>query len=369
MADKPFRFLDLPLEIRQKIYRLKLCCFKPLKPYGLVERQYQCIQHAGFDAGKPVRTCRARHEVETAILRTSKQVYCEGFDVMVKTNRFVHVESKGIELSHLLHSMQTPVVTNDALQSSADQFPGYVLTLSLAPYRRRKIGDDLSSINWASEQHEPDDEEGFYSDKQNTPRYSLMILGRDWGRFCKLLADTDIYVDNFRTGVKLTLTINGIAGSSSLWQGETLKNLKAFFNEKTQYQLLLPFRKQLRGFKIISILGDVDEALVSSVKDEVQQRKYTSAEDFLRTMNAKKEAGNVHYREKEDEKALEEWRSAVVEIQRLKKIILWDEFKNETNSTGQTFDEATTALYSTLLCNIPQVLIPFNLRETYARLN
>lgn len=71
---------------------------------------------------------RVEHRIETSILRTSKEIYREAYDIMVKTNRFVKVTSvDGLPVIGALSGQQTPVVTQEKFL--VDQFKGYVLSV------------------------------------------------------------------------------------------------------------------------------------------------------------------------------------------------------------------------------------------------
>jgi hypothetical protein len=70
---RPFRFLDLPGELRNNVYEYMLCSFDDGTPQAGVI--------------KPVN-----HSVNTAILRTSSQVHRETYDIIV-SNQFVMIES------------------------------------------------------------------------------------------------------------------------------------------------------------------------------------------------------------------------------------------------------------------------------------
>jgi len=75
MSSTPFRFRDLPSEIRNKVYGELLCSFGP--------------RPTTADLGNTFKLASARHTIDTAILRTNKTTYLEAYDVMIKKNRFV----------------------------------------------------------------------------------------------------------------------------------------------------------------------------------------------------------------------------------------------------------------------------------------
>jgi hypothetical protein len=113
----PFRFRDLPKEIRDKIYREILCDFHP-KPTTRIPSEL--IESS----------VRALHSIDTAILRTSTAIYREAYECMVKTNRFVKVTSSHSIMLHLmLNGRQVPVVAQK--KKVVNNFGGYVLAVHL----------------------------------------------------------------------------------------------------------------------------------------------------------------------------------------------------------------------------------------------
>ncbi|RAR07851.1 hypothetical protein DDE83_006269 [Stemphylium lycopersici] len=83
---------------------------------------------------------RTPNNVETAILRTSKETYYEAFDVMIKTNRFVKTSSEpGLPIKAALNGQRVPMFTVD--KDLVDRFEGYVLAIAV---RRKLVRDQYS---------------------------------------------------------------------------------------------------------------------------------------------------------------------------------------------------------------------------------
>jgi hypothetical protein len=113
----PFRFRDLPKEIRDKIYSEPLCDLHPKPNTRMASKMIE----------SPVR---ALHSIDTAILLTSTAIYRKAHDCMVKTNRFVKVTSAhGIMLHLVLNGQQVPVVAHK--KKVMNNFGGYVLAVHL----------------------------------------------------------------------------------------------------------------------------------------------------------------------------------------------------------------------------------------------
>src|SRR5689334_13392308 len=84
-AAQPFRFCDLPPELRNKIYQDLLCAFEDTPSYSKHEPPPQHAQEC---------THFVRH-IHPEILFTNKQIHREAYDIMVKINRFVRVDIYG----------------------------------------------------------------------------------------------------------------------------------------------------------------------------------------------------------------------------------------------------------------------------------
>jgi hypothetical protein len=106
--------MDLPGEIRNKVYKILLCSFEPL-PRGIGQQAY----HNWSLLFTPVL---AKHSVNTAILRANSQIHREAYDVMVKTNRFIRIScTGGLPLEAVFICQQIPVV---ATEERITQFKG-----------------------------------------------------------------------------------------------------------------------------------------------------------------------------------------------------------------------------------------------------
>jgi hypothetical protein len=122
-----FRFMDLPAEIRNKIYRELLCNFtcerEPDGRYDSVlarlmreEEMLNGVSEAALDGN-------------VSILLASRQIYREAYDVMVKTNQFIRVQGYDFNFSEQLLRSQLPVITMD--RARAAQFQGYMLCMDI----------------------------------------------------------------------------------------------------------------------------------------------------------------------------------------------------------------------------------------------
>jgi hypothetical protein len=114
---KPFRFMDLPAELRNRVYALLLCSFDQKR-----NTHANMLDNLLMES---LWQIRIKDTINTAILQTSSQVYREAYDVMVKKNQFVLLSSKGgIPLRSMLATQYTPVI---ALNEQTKHFKKYAI--------------------------------------------------------------------------------------------------------------------------------------------------------------------------------------------------------------------------------------------------
>lgn len=313
-CQKFHRFLELPLEIRQNIYGILLCSFEePWDDYPL-ENVLDIVP--------------AEHKIETAILCTSRRVYLEANDVMIKTNRFVHVKSAGgFPMRVFLSMHQVPVVAVDegparkSIKRRTERFKGYVLEVAMV-----KRGGKVR----------------YEADSPIAP-CSLMMLGRDMNRFCDALNDGDENMHNFSKTLKMRITV----APTLVTQVAQDDSLTEFFSEKTQQSLLRPFRTILRGLKAVQIRGAVDEKLAKAIRAEIAQDQYLNPQEALDTTIEKKEFGNRLFREGKAELACTAWYIASTDIEKMHRGSSWDGL---TQKGGREFVNKMAELY--FLCKL-----------------
>jgi hypothetical protein len=137
-----FRFMDLPTEIRDKIYQELLCNFEceaepSEQPDSVLAR---LLRH-----NEPLNgICQAAHDVDISILLVSRQIHTEAYDVMVKTNQFIRIRGVNFNFSELLVQRQLPVVTMD--REHAAQFQGYMLCMDVAD--ASDLDDDIPAVRF-----------------------------------------------------------------------------------------------------------------------------------------------------------------------------------------------------------------------------
>ena len=97
----------------------------------------------------------------------------------------------------------------------------------------------------------------------------LWIRHHDLGTFCDALTDGDAMTPGFSGGLLLRISMAPILDHTRpTWYSSVSKD---FFSEDTQKTLLAPFKKILRGYKLVKIHGHVNQDLARSVENEMAQ--------------------------------------------------------------------------------------------------
>ncbi|KAF2871153.1 hypothetical protein BDV95DRAFT_521672 [Massariosphaeria phaeospora] len=311
-----FRFHDLPSEIRNKIYRELLCNWKALPT---------TVDASSMSSLEP-----ARHAIDTAILRTSKTVYREAYDVMLKTNRFVKVTSvQGLPMQLVLNTLRVPIVTSHG--SVVNRFKDYVLAIHLDTARTSAIPDDLESTR--------------------LDPCTLMILHRDLGKLCLALADGDAFTRGFTKNLHVSITVAPVLAGPPTKHAASLED---FFSEATQKALLAPFKARLRGYKNVEINGHVAQSLARDVRDEMAQDRCADPDQILSDFAAAKEKGSQLFKDGEIAQAKLAWQDATLDLDNLVESSSWPTL---VERGGERFISQLAELYFLARLNIVHVLI------------
>ncbi|KAF2250252.1 hypothetical protein BU26DRAFT_518666 [Trematosphaeria pertusa] len=337
---QPFRLMDLPAEIRDLIYQEMLCCFDPVEP-PCTPGNCNAKNHLYCNSITP-----ATHAIETTILRTCKQVHREAYDIMVKTNQFVNIQTQDIPLSQLLISSNLPVVTMDRAHTA--QFQGYVMSVNMSAIPGGWVGDpldsddDMDADDWDPHARAPPAGTG--------PRFNFMILGRDWDAFCRMLTHVDAEMEGFSTSVKVVLTLNGYPAQLPDFKDP----IEEFFTTKTQEALLRPLRKHIHGFQHVEVTGAVDPAVAERAVNEVKTPPWTNPRDILNEFSAMKSLGNQLYTEGNLDAASKCWMSAITRMRCMRCSATWASL---AKAGGAAFASKLSELYFTIMLNHAQCLL------------
>jgi hypothetical protein len=323
-----FPFRSLPSEIRNKIYRELLCAFTPVPPVPNVIAAY-------YEPSLP----RSTHVIDTAILRTSSTIYREGYDVLIKTNRFVKVmTARGIPLRPLLQSYLVPVVAD--CKRVVNAFKGYVLAVRLGCTTPLRLKTPKSTPGpWKEDWLEPKE---------------WMILHRDLPDFCRALADAD---GDLQMGLTANLQLD-IKMAPVLFAQPSSRHspsFKNFFTDATQAALLAPFRSHLRGYTDVRVIGHVNKALAAATREELQQDRWSDPRTTLSDFAAAKEKGAELFRQRDLTKAHDVWQGVTLDIDKLRNSkTAWPKI---VACGGEPFVSELAKLHFLLYLNIAHVQI------------
>jgi hypothetical protein len=95
---RPFRLLDLPGELRERIYHYALCSFSCQE---ITPRIWKC-----FDPFASKTPYPRKFLGNTNLVLTDRLIYSEAQLYMLKTNLFVRIRSYGFDVTDVLASIQ-----------------------------------------------------------------------------------------------------------------------------------------------------------------------------------------------------------------------------------------------------------------------
>ncbi|KAK2603119.1 hypothetical protein N8I77_009599 [Diaporthe amygdali] len=307
---KPFRFLDLPREVRDEIYDGILCNW----PQGTAKRaenqQNVCL---------PRKILVMDHKIETAILLANKQIYQEARQILIKGNQFIHIKMRMsyiIVTKVIFEALQVPVVT--IKNGCSTRFNDFLV-----------MRHSIDMLDGASE-----------------VEFDAILLRRDLGLFCKALDSARIAIPHFLAKSKHEITIhNPFTKTSS----------PDYLNRKNQGRLLEPYRNRLRGFDHVKIGGSIDSDLAKAVvADVTMESDYGTPHQFLAELLWLKEKGNQAFRQNCIIAAEDAWRIAANAISRASTGRTWSHLKE---AGGKDFTDRVSELYFQLQSNLTHKLI------------
>lgn len=293
---QPFRFLDLPGEIRNSIYDLLLCSWS---------------DELEYDPSSMISSLSRRvpSSPSTALLRTNKQIHAEASDYMIKRNQFVRITCRGLDARNLFLSEGIPVITTNA--RSISLFDGHVMHITLS-----KPALVPSAFQFSE--------------------FEIMMLRSDLPKLCEQLDIESVMSDANST----TSEHASIQASIRLNYAQT-----RFLAPKTQERLLQPLTSSLRGVPDLKIVGPVNPALAEAVKAEVARPRWTEPEATIEEIGTGVDVGKRQWQQNNFASASESWAYAMRTLERMRHSSSWLGLQK---AGGEEFVNKVADLYFTL---------------------
>lgn len=306
---RPFRFMDFPPEIRNKVYAHLLCPEPDFQP-----------DEDGHYVWSDIAPLYA-----TAILLTSRQVYGEARDVLLRENQFVRVFVRGVVLTLTLALVPVHVVTHSHFPQHdrvVRAFRGSVMSYLLK--------DELTFRDHGSEPSHTCD---------------LLLRARDLDAFVRGVADPQTGSGRMATGTRHRITIH-----------DPFRKAKdpRYMNVASQKRLLQPFRDHFHGFTQFSVDGEVRPSLAAAVVREARHEALPDPDAFIESIRQAKDEGNAFFRAGNTARATVQWSGALAKIQRLRSSTIWSRIEAEL---GPDFLDALTEMFFVLNSNKVQAML------------
>jgi hypothetical protein len=292
---QPFRFLDLPGEIRNNIYDLLLCSWND-----------ELEIEPGF-ISKVSRRCPSYPA--SALLRANKQIHNEASDYMIKRNQFVRITCRGMDVRNLFLEDGIPVVSTDAYEVT--RFKGYIMHMTLS-------------------------KPVFAPNAYAFSEYDMMMLRADLPNLCSKLDVESVMTDANSTTSEHTSLHASIQFNSTY---------SRFFTPKIQEHLLQPIATLLRGMPNLQISGPIDASVAKNVIASVAQPRWTDPSSTLGEIHTGVDVGKRQWQQNNYYLASAAWNYSLRTLERMRHSSSWHVL---SQSGGLDFVNNTADLYFTL---------------------
>lgn len=270
---KPFRFLDLPLEVRNEIYNVILCTPPPPKLWPLEQQDL---------VGVPHHNCYIHHPLETQMLRVNRQIHAEARDAMLRGNQFIRIRERHASdtaesiVQKVTRWRQIPILATTAHFRA--NFKGFVMTHLMEGLETGKESDAAQALR----EHRDGD-------------VDCVILRRDLDVFLETLAFIGIATQkSFDSSTRHYVQVHNPFD-------DTLS--PGFMGEMNQERLLQPYCDHLREFTSVTILGHVSPIVVDTVQKSIAKELFDNPSEALEAVQTAKDLGNTFFRQREFHKA------------------------------------------------------------------
>lgn len=319
----------LPLEVCNNIYTFLLADFDPRLEF------FESMIQPRMTEFTP-----ASHSIDTAILRVSRNIHLEAYDLMIKKNRFVYVRFRGVPI-YLLGADSLPIVT--ANEDHVRRFKGYVLEVTMTSH-------DEPPPPLPPRAHDP---------------FDVMILARDLDMLCASLMGFNEGVPGFTDRLHLELNFGPVVTAGPRAQDyKDLESLERYFSEKTQEEILQPFRDCLHEVHNVQVRGLVSADVASSTCKAAALRRWDGPRQVLDDLTAQKETAMQYLEKKDSWRACSSWKGLASEINILRRGSQWAQLVQEGD---EHFITQLAELHFRLCLNCAHLLMAANHTDGFAR--
>lgn len=326
---QPFRFLDLPLEVRNAIYNVILCTPPPRVLWPLEQQDI---------VGFPKELCYVCHPFETQLLRVNRQIHSEAKDVMLRGNQFIRIRGRhAYGVAEIVHSImqwrQLPILATTA--SFRASFKGFVMT---------------HVIDWGRDVEASDAAQAVHDAREGD--VDFVILRRDLDVFCETLTFVGVSCfEEFDTCSRHFVEIHNPFD-------DTLS--PGFMSEVNQERLLQPYRDHFRGFKSVVLHGHVASNVAEAVRKDLADEQLANPDEALAGIQTAKDLGNTFFRRREFPKAAAAYWIAFSKARIVRYRNSWAKLSTQG---GASFVHALAELHYQVCLNSAQNILTF-IRET-----
>ncbi|KAL1795482.1 hypothetical protein ACET3X_005706 [Alternaria dauci] len=337
----PFRFMDLPRELRNKVYTLLLCSFGKSQDNTQVFRDN--FLKDGPDTSGAFIVPRTN---DPTILRVNSQIHREAYDVMVKTNRFIRICCpEALPLEEMTCCLGVAVV---ARKLCAAHFSGHLVDIFMSSAMRplRKNEDKSCKSELAD----------------------VVIRATDLKVFCDNFKRAEPYIPELAISLEMVIKVVPMLELERPWYRD---DLAGFFSETTQKTILQPLLS-LRDIKSVEVHGPVTPKMVAKLRSRMTSDEFEGFDNDFDVMIGMKEIGMKLYQEGSVNDTISIWEDALAKVSRMRQSKVWTKL---TNTGGEDEIEKLALLDCSLGLNWIQASIvlwggcsdvaatPFNVRK------
>ncbi|KAN0113282.1 hypothetical protein V8E51_006233 [Hyaloscypha variabilis] len=294
---KHFRFLDLPGEIRNRIYIILLCTFDLPEKLPHIPRGLQHLQP----------------RIEPQILGTCRKIYTEANYLKLRTNLYIQVILK-VSFRELSPLIAGRLHVLPLKEKAARKFKGLVMSHEItAP--------------------------SSYQTQQST----FVFRHRDLNIFCEALAQGMWYIRGHQKRISHVVTLHN-PFDRNLGDESTSSPCP-----ELQEMLVAPYRAHLSGFRRFQFKGEINQDIRKAAISDITRPLDKNPDAILRQLEAHKSRGDQHFKDKEEYRAIKLWEKA---LRKIKVLAGMDDTANGIfDFGGQTFINRLAELTFVLFSN------------------